>query len=708
MKKYILKMILGSSAILGIAPIASACNQPSAIEKDKEEKYQQAVADINTVSKMLSVSIKTDVNIKVTFPSEITFNNLDINGVNTNNYQILQSGKFKGVSLGLAANNDMGKLTITVAILSKKYSDLGILAMRELSGFRKTGDVILPPTPEPVPTPQPEPKPQPEPVKPEPVEPKPQPEPVKPEPQPEPGPVPPVMPPFVIPPFNPNAGIIQANSYPDYVSKYKAVNAETIYKEIWDRTFSIRPASLVTTSQGKKLVESQGTGWVLDYHKVDENKYKLFIATNLHVIGNYSNTNASNIDKELNYNDPTGNQPGGFAIGKSSMPTSFASIGNNTWNQHIAQIGGYVKYYANNQTLTTPDYSSLSNTQYSSSLSNPKVLFAAVDYMDDATYNQYADQINQKWDAYKKEKQSQMQKMSMDEDARKLYENFINQNPSKIPFYTDFGILEMDVDLSKADSILADWIKQAVAAVDSYVARMKANIPYPNYDANTATYLPTLDYLSKGRDLSQSNPVYNFGLSNAKNVYIAGYPKNNTNLSYWMQNNPLERDSDQVLLQYNRRTGVANGIANNKLFDYATNDAESPIETGNIQIYSELWNRPYASFYGFNYNIKFSSLYYGASGSIVYNDFGEIIGIYNGVDASVQFGDNISFGTFAPLLQTADIPVANNKFIYGYNLIDNTGYTHQTRSYRSNLKLFYPNGFDEKGNKATALFPEGF
>ncbi|MFV8401317.1 MIP family Ig-specific serine endopeptidase [Mycoplasma sp. 2634B] len=742
-------MILGGSAILGLVPIASACDQTTALEKEKQEQYQLAVTDLNIAEKMVTVSVKTDVEIKKTFPSAITMDNLDISGVNTAAYDLQFTGAYKGLNLGVAGNDEKGTLKVTLLLQSKAYKDLRKLVTRELGGFRKAGDVIEEPKPIPEPeptpvTPSPSPSeptpgktpekpapstekdPAPKPGEKEPVNPakpqpgnepnpgetpQPDPKPAQPNPgdQPQPGPVnPPVMPPFVIPSFDPNAGVIQANTYPSYVTEYKTAEPQTMYEEIWNRTFSIRPAALINSEGENMLIDDQGTGWVLDYHKKDENNYKLFIATNMHVIGKYANTNSADLDKQLNYNDPTGAKPGGFALGKGNKPTSFASIANNSWAENIDQVGGYIKYYANNEELASSDFSPSNNTTYSTAFTNPKVLFAAVDYMDQTTYDQFADKIQSRWNGYKEYKQNEITNGNLDDETRKIYQNFINQKSDKIPFYTDFGVLELDVDLTKADATLKEWIKQAISGVDSYVARMKQKQALPNYDATSETFLPTLDYLSKGRDLSQSNSAFAKGLSNAKDLYIAGYPRNTSGRTIWMQNNPTERYSDEVLLQYNRRTGVANGIANNKLFDFATNDVESPIETGNIQIYSELWNRPYASFYGFNYNIKFSSLYYGASGSMVYNDFGELVGIYNGVAANAQFGDNMTSGTFAPLLQTADIQVPNNKFIYGYNLIDNTGYAHQTRSYRSNLKLFYPNGFDENGNKTTALFPKGF
>nr|WP_307917009.1 hypothetical protein [Mycoplasmopsis bovis] len=53
----------------------------------------------------------------------------------------------------------------------------------------------------------------------------------------------------------------------------------------------------------------------------------------------------------------------------------------------------------------------------------------------------------------------------------------------------------------------------------------------------------------------------------------------------------------------------------------------------NAKINDNYWNRVMASWYGYQYNINFSSLYYGASGSLAYNEFGQMIGIYNAVSA---------------------------------------------------------------------------
>ncbi|QGZ97911.1 hypothetical protein GE118_03825 [Mycoplasma sp. NEAQ87857] len=504
-------------------------------------------------------------------------------------------------------------------------------------------------------------------------------------------PQPPVIPPF----FNQN--YTKQNSYPDYISRYnsKFVSAETIYQEIYDRTFSLQLPTRLNdpTLSNDILSNNQGTGWLLDYHRyTNTNKYKLFIATNLHVLGNFSNANSQQVLNELNYVDPTGNTPAGVALGKTEhTPTSFASIPNLSYSQFINQRGGSVKYYGSEQFFTTDrGFSSTYNsTTYTPNVytSSPQIVFAAVDYISDKAYNQFKPMIDTLWNTYKQQ--------YPDSEAVEGYNKLTNK---KIPFYTDFGVIEFDVDLDHADETFRGWINKAVSAVDNYIARTKQS-GLPN--TLTGSNFMTLDYLSKGRDLSQTNPEYAFGLSNAKNIYIAGYPRNTDGTTLWMQNNPTERNGNTI--SYFRPP------KNVDAFAYSTNDANSKIEVGNISIYTDVWNRPFVDFYGFNYNIRFSSLFFGASGSVAYNDFGEIVGIYNNTSQSTKFGDLLKSATFAPFLQTANIstPIGT---IYAYNLIDGTDknlFPEQTHSFRDNLRLIYKNGFSD-GTRTTALFPQGY
>lgn len=133
------------------------------------------------------------------------------------------------------------------------------------------------------------------------------------------------------------------HNYPDYVKNFKTVSAEEIYKELYDRTFSIK--FLVKLKDGGLLSNGTGTGWLLDYHKYKgQNKYKLFLATNLHVLADFSNSLTDEQNKEFNYYDPSGNKVIGLGLGKADNVTDF-SRKNNNWKSET----NIANYYLNNQ-----------------------------------------------------------------------------------------------------------------------------------------------------------------------------------------------------------------------------------------------------------------------------------------------------------------------------------------------------------------------
>ncbi|AWX42571.1 Uncharacterised protein [Metamycoplasma cloacale] len=540
-------------------------------------------------------------------------------------------------------------------------------------------------------TPTPKPQPQPE----TPVTPTPQPQPetpegennVQPNPQPNPEEIP-EIPSFPFPNFYTN------DSYPEYVNRYNEISANnsnpeltknSIYKEIYDRSFSIQTVTRLNEPGNPLLAIDQGTGWVLDYSWKNEEhtEISLFIATNFHVLSNFSNSWGNENDKKLGYDDPSGNTVAGFALGKASLENfDFGKTLNNKTN-----INAGVEYISNIDILTNPSLGfrgAAHATTHENSFNNPVIIFAGIDYIDDFAYNQFAEDIKTKFNVFKQNNYNNY----------KAIIDWQNERNEKIPFYTDFGVIKLDVNLATASSKMNTWIQNAVNAVNQYINRTKT-LTLPNIDV-TESYLPTLDYLSKGKNLSNNNPVNSYALSNAKNLYIAGYPRDTNGRTYFAKNNPTERDSDEI--SYFK-------IKNNKTaFTYSKNDASTRMGDS-MSIYPYVWNRLFVESYGFNYNIKFSSLYYGASGSVVYNDFGEIVGIYNGVSSSVQFGDLLKSATMAPLLQSEDILLDNGKTIYAYNLIDGSNknkYPHQTTSYREQLIKLYG-----ENNLKTALFPNG-
>ncbi|WP_429979887.1 DUF31 family putative serine protease, partial [Mycoplasmopsis bovis] len=71
---------------------------------------------------------------------------------------------------------------------------------------------------------------------------------------------------------------------------------------------------------------------MLDYHKYtnQKDKYKLFFATNLHVLARFSNSLEESVQKRLNYYDPTGDKVIAVALGKSANVTNFDKKTNKT------------------------------------------------------------------------------------------------------------------------------------------------------------------------------------------------------------------------------------------------------------------------------------------------------------------------------------------------------------------------------------------
>ncbi|QVK06209.1 MIP family Ig-specific serine endopeptidase [Mycoplasma mycoides] len=477
------------------------------------------------------------------------------------------------------------------------------------------------------------------------------------------------------------------HSYPEFVNKLTTVSAEEIYKELYDRTFSIK--FLTKLNNGGSLSNGTGTGWLLDYHKYNnENKYKLFLATNLHVLSEFSNSLTEEQNKEFNYYDPSNNKVVAIGLGKAENVNDFSSKNNKTDSQNKIS-----KYYLSNQDFknySQIDYSN-SNSELTTAISEPKIVFGAVDFMNRKAVEKYEDAIKQSAEGYYNYK-----KDSLNDDEKIAWEDYFKTK--NIPIMVDFAVFEIDVDLSKTDDTLKSWINDAIKGLDNYLERLKNTNNLPNQDKNISNHLQSKDYISAlfTKD-NNSNNLYN-----AKDIYIAGYPTNNKT-TYWMKNNPTERSSDKSDIDW--RTSKSN----KDIFGFA-NEFESSISiVPNFGIFDNYWHRVFANFYGYQYNVNFSSLFYGASGSLAYNEFGQMIGIYNNVRSNVEFGDLLQHATIAPFLQSDNIKIGDN-IIYAYNLIDGTDktrYKYQKSSFRENLQKLYPNGFSD-GLKSTKLFDNIF
>lgn len=473
------------------------------------------------------------------------------------------------------------------------------------------------------------------------------------------------------------------NKYPseEFMVKFETLKSQArkdwMYEEIWKRTFSFKYK--IQEKEGSMPFEPvTGTSWIIDYHKYTNapNKYKIFMATNLHVLEFFGNAGEKAAD--LNYQDPAGFKVVDFALGRTERQPEWNDIPNNSWRDNVSKKGSNVIFR----------YGS------SSGISAPKLVYAAIDFINDPQAYNGLNLEKQKQDFYNQIKGLKTE-VGMDayNNARSYAEKL-----TKIPYYSDFGIFEFDVDLNapNMDQTLKSWLTDAIFALEEYDGRKTLTSPNRKYDD-----IPFLvvDYISTWKDqLSQGYSEYtDVALSNAKDVYIAGYPVNI--VPYWMQNNPTERNNENI--------DYFKSPKNKDAFAFSSNDYSSKMESGNPSLKC-FWHRPFLDFYGLNYNIKFSSLYYGSSGSVVYNEFGQVVGIYSGVSQNASFGDLMKPGSFTPLIQATNIEFSNGKISYAYNLIDGsdkTKYPKQTNSYRENLRKLYPNGFSD-GSKRTKIFDE--
>ncbi|WP_406614358.1 MIP family Ig-specific serine endopeptidase [Mycoplasma corogypsi] len=495
----------------------------------------------------------------------------------------------------------------------------------------------------------------------------------------------------------------ELSTYPSYASAYTEIPAKELYKEIWDRTFSLKYGfnenDYDEHGQPKvfKVREgSQGTAWLLDYHKnKNNNKIKLFLATNLHVLGNFSNALPTELLKKFNYDDPSGNSVFTLSLGKTPNEPSYEPIPNRSIMENVSKRGGFATF------INIFDKDSNPNSENSA-----KLIFAGFDFMSKEVRDEYREPGLKRFSAELdrlREQYSKPEWLGAEDAVRRLdaLEKYQNSKPEAdraIPFYVDFGVIEVEINLDTANETLKGWINKATAAVDKYLLRMQQN-NLPNHTFGSKNPLMDIDTVSKARGAGADSPLFDTALGNSKYVYVAGYPAYDKN-TYWVQNNPTNRyDNEEV--SYQRL-----GLPNAKLFNNLKGFVESKIETGNYSIYTSVWRKPMLEWYGFYSNLNFTTIYGGSSGSVAYNEFGQILGIYALTNSSAVFEDLMESGSgYAPLAQNYNIS-AGTHTVYAFNLIDGSDkskYPDQARSFRENLAEIYPNGFED-GTFNTALF----
>lgn len=483
-------------------------------------------------------------------------------------------------------------------------------------------------------------------------------------------------------------------------------NEEELYQEIYDRSFGVSFTSKELWNETTQKFEDngyisqKGTTWLFDYATNSEKtKFTLFFGTNLHVITTIGNTHGHNSEIAKNktalfdYTDPTGNYSVGLTLGKPKQdPTSFAAIKNNT--PHSSNTGGQS---LRNFTSVT-EVPNLGEDVSKLISKAPELVFAGFGYMKDDEYKQFDQIVDQKTKEY-----LQNASASEKESARYYWINDFNQKSKKTEMYKDFAIFKIDVDFTKATSQSENdfkaYILKAVAAVDKSIKRVKENI-VPNHDSSSIPYI-RYDYagIQKNPDIDKNKNLKNYEYSHqyVDNVLVAGFPGSEGN-QFWGRNNPKERYSDFP----NKTLGHRN--------------ISATVEGGHGSLTSFL-HRPLFENHGFKYsNLPYSSLYFGSSGSVGYNDYGLPIGIYSDVSLRVSSENDVSkFGSLSTFVQSSDITVniGPDKMatMHAYDLIDGSDkarFPFQKTSYRENISLLFPQGLGSSKIMSTALFPNGY
>ncbi|WP_027119856.1 DUF31 family putative serine protease [[Mycoplasma] testudinis] len=450
-----------------------------------------------------------------------------------------------------------------------------------------------------------------------------------------------------------------------------------IFQNLYDRTFSIAFQGLPpgsTKDTDTVINASQGTGWVLDYAwNPDHSKLMLYLATNAHVYGPVYNPPPekyqSNFPEYFNDNIASASNNTtikGFALGKAGANVNLNPLPNKTNPLSTNQV-----HFFHNLKFASQNTSTASqNTFLGDIISNPKTIFMAIDFFQD-------------------------------NDNQKLLQALRNTDPSINYFGKDFAVFGVEINYAKLqDGVNANLsgyvefkqdIDKALNAFDFSQNRFKT-VNVPNHNTNDLPYL-SVDYgsiyhLNPNNISLRNRPDFFNYYSNTRQVYLGGYPNLNGPTVY------LHNHSSDL-------PKPTNGVFNHLSFG-------STSET--VEFFGHKFTKIDGAI-GFDN----ASLYFGASGSLVANEYGLPIGIYTNFAPFRQDGNtDLSQRSFlAFLIKPVDEFLTffgsqlSDPIVYAHNLIDGTNkklYPHQTKSYRQNLEVLK----DEfAGFTNTALFPNG-
>ncbi len=476
------------------------------------------------------------------------------------------------------------------------------------------------------------------------------------------------------PHFNPNfiqRGLENAKRLREQQKQELASNLAKLtdaqaYEKLKNRTFAIAFNSVDKTHENNPddvvKYEPTGTGWLLDA-AYNENKTEvmMYIATNAHVFARSFNTLDSKYKDTFPeyFTEPNnGEKVDSFIIGVPKKEANIQAIDNNS----RPDVNNTPVYFINKQ------LGGGSEIGIEGIFDNPKTVFVALNIFDNQT-------------------NEQLKQTSPTSPGSQKINNGIGK---------DFAVFGLKVNLAKLDELILkndankenlqlfkEHIEKAIIDIEQDIAKFQTQ-QYPNHDKKTVPYI-SYDYTSiyqKGIAEPEKLGISEFATlsPNTTKLYLLGYPSLDGQ-QFLMRNYPKNLT--------NKPFAISNDSFSNGL---ALNDILSP-------------NRSYSSF-GFITFIENSGLYYGASGSLVINDYGLPVGIYSAVQTKGGNLDISGKAGYTPFVQIADF----DSYGLAHNLIDGTNkklFPKQEKSYRQNLKKLSENEGEFKDFRKTLLFPDG-
>ncbi|WHF53299.1 MIP family Ig-specific serine endopeptidase [Mesomycoplasma ovipneumoniae] len=477
-----------------------------------------------------------------------------------------------------------------------------------------------------------------------------------------------------VPHFNPNfiqreienAKRLGEQQKQELASNLAKLTDAQAYEKLKNRTFAIAFNSVDKTDENNLddvvKYEPTGTGWLLDA-AYNENKTEvmLYIATNAHVFARSFNTLDSKYKDTFPeyFTEPNnGEKVDSFIIGVPKKEANIQAIDNNS----RPDANNTPVYFINKQ------LGGGSEVPIEGIFDNPKTVFVALNIFDNQT-------------------NEQLKQTSVTSPGSQKINNGIGK---------DFAVFGLKVNLAKLDELISkndenkenlqlfkEHIEKAIVDIEQDIAKFQTQ-QYPNHDKNAVPYI-SYDYTSiyqKGIAEPEKLGISESAIlsPNTTKLYLLGYPSLDGQ-QFLMRNYPKNLT--------NKSFAISNDSFTNGL---ALNDILSP-------------NRSYSPF-GFITFIENSGLYYGASGSLVINDYGLPVGIYSAVQTRGGNLDISGKAGYTSFVQIADF----DSYGLAHNLIDGTNkklFPKQEKSYRQNLKKLSENEGEFKDFRKTLLFPDG-